>query len=79
MENRTGYNQKEQIAELKNSIERLNVIIANITEEVQRAVFKIYFSDSVEVTGLERLNKSLETAIRTKSLLQLQLNTLKKV
>ena len=70
-----GYNQEE----LKDSIERLNVIIANITEEVQRAVFKIYFSDSVEVTGLERLNKSLETAIRTKSLLQLQLNTLKKV
>ena len=78
MENRTGYSQKEQIEELKNSIERLNVIIANITNEVQRAVFNIYFSDSVKVTGLERLNQSLETAIKTKSLLQLQLNTLKR-
>ncbi len=73
-----GYNQEEQIEELKDSIERLNVIIANITNEVQRAVFNIYFSDSVVVTGLEKLNKSLETAIRTKSLLQLQLNTLKR-
>ena len=73
-----GYNQEEQIEELKDSIERLNVIIANITNEVQRAVFNIYFSDSVNVTGLERLNQSLETAIKTKSLLQLQLNTLKR-
>lgn len=79
MENRTGYNQEEQTAELKNSIQRLNVIIANITEEVQRTVFNIYFADSVTVTGLEGLNKSLETAIRTKSLLQGQLNTLKRV
>lgn len=78
MENRTGY-KEEQVEELKNSIERLNAIIANITEEVQRTVFNIYFSDSVEVTGLKRLNQSLETAIRTKSLLQLQLNTLKRV
>lgn len=72
-----GY-QEEQIEELKNSIERLNVIIANITEEVQKTVFNVYIADSVEVTGLEKLNKSLETAIRTKSLLQLQLNTLKR-
>ncbi|AKB68261.1 hypothetical protein [Methanosarcina mazei] len=79
MENRTGYSQEEQIEELKDSIERLNVIIANITNEVQRAVFNIYFSDSVTVTGLEKLNKSLETAIKTKSLLQLQLDTLKRV
>ena len=73
-----GYSQKEQIEELKNSIERLNVIIANITEEVQKTVFNVYIYDSVSVTGLEKLNKSLETAIRTKSLLQLQLNTLKR-
>ena len=78
MENRTGYNQKEQIAELKNSIERLNVIIANITEEVQKTVFNVYIYDSVTVTGLERLNQSLETALKTKSLLQLQLNTFKR-
>lgn len=78
MENRIGYNQKEQIEELKNSIERLNVIIANITEETKKIVFNIYISDSVAVTGLEKLNQSLETAIKTKSLLQLQLNTLKR-
>ncbi|AKB40878.1 hypothetical protein [Methanosarcina mazei] len=73
-----GYNQEEQIEELKNSIERLNMIIANITNEVQKTVFNVYISDSVTVTGLERLNQSLETAIRTKSLLQLQLNTFKR-
>lgn len=78
MENRTGYSQEEQIEELKDSIERLNVIIANITNEVQRAVFHIYFSDSVTVTGLEKLNQSLETVTKTKSLLQLQLNTFRR-
>lgn len=78
MENKTGYKQEEQVKELKNSIERLNVIIANITEEVQKTVFNVYISDSVSVTGLEKLNQSLETASKTKSLLQLQLNTIKR-
>ncbi|AKB64925.1 hypothetical protein [Methanosarcina mazei] len=73
-----GY-KEEQVEELKNSIERLNVIIANITNEVQKVVFNVYISDSVAVTGLEKLNQSLETAIKTKSLLQLQLNTLRRV
>ena len=78
LENRIGYNRKEQLEELKKSIERLNVIIANITEELQKNVFNVYIYDSVTVTGLERLNQSLETALKTKSLLQLQLNTFKR-
>ena len=68
----------EELEEMKNSIVRLNEIVKNITNEIQRTIFNVYISESVEVTGLEHLNKNLKTALVTRTLLQQQINTFKK-
>lgn len=76
-----GYTENgnsEQIDELISSVARINEVIKNITYEIQRVTFNIYVSESVEVTGLEYLNKNLKTAMLTRALLQQQVNNYKK-
>ena len=76
-----GYTENgidEELEEMQNSVVRLNEVIKNITYEIQRVTFNIYVSESVEVTGLEHLNKNLKTAMMTRALLQQQINTYKK-
>ncbi|MEL7664122.1 MAG: hypothetical protein AAGU10_08335 [Methanosarcina mazei] len=76
-----GYTENgidEELEEMQNSIVRLNEVIKNITYEIQRVTFNIYVSESVEVTGLEHLNKSLKIAMVTRALLQQQVNNYKK-
>ena len=76
-----GYTENgfdEELEEMQNSVVRLNEVIKNITYEIQRVTFNIYVSESVEVTGLEHLNKNLKTAMLTRALLQQQVNNYKK-
>jgi len=76
-----GYTENginEELDEMQNSVVRLDEIIKNITYEIQRVTFNIYISESVEVTGLEHLNKNLKTAMVTRALLQQQINAYKR-
>lgn len=68
----------EELEEMQNSVARINEVIKNITNEIQRTVFNVYISESVEVTGLEHLNKNLKIALVTRALLQQQINTFRK-